>query len=802
MGGALRRLVAGMALALCGGAAAGSITDVTAAVSDPWDGRVRLSYVVSGVSEAAYAASGYALALRVTAEDGETGAVYEAAALEGAAGLAEGRHEGVVWDLAAQGIELSSTDVVFTVSCAARPMPYCVVDLSGGPQAASYPVSYLEEMPEGGWGEVHKTERLVLRRVEEGEFAMGDVHGVHGEPAAPGIVLTKPFYLGVFETTQRQWELVTDARPSGFTNAACAATRPVEKVKYTDVRGNVEGRNWPASSAVDAASFMGRLRARTGLEAFDLPTEAQWERACRAGTETDFSSGENWALGQAVSPLASLGRYFYNAGEDTAPDLGCDTTRGTAAVGSYAPNAWGFYDMHGNVRELCLDRFAKALEGGAVDPSGPATGSGRVARGGSWKMYEDDCTSFARASASMTARANDLGFRVARTLEPAPEGALPSGRSPSVAVNAAPRPDPPDEPEAPEAAVAPPVISPGDGTVFEAETCTVTLACATEGAAIFFTTNGVTPRWTESRRYRGPFTVAGTVTVVAVATNGWTNSVCARATIVQKALSLREALDVAEGDGVEVATGGDAAWRPVRDATAAVGASCARSGTVGDGEASWLRAAVSGAGRLAFFCRTSCERDYAGTCTWDRLEVWTNGVEVAALRLDGESGWVAREVVFAGVGPHEIVWRYVKDEEAAGGEDGAWVDGVVWTPAAPSDATQTTAVPVPHAWLAHYYPGTADYEACAKARAANGRLTVEEAYVAGVDPTDPADDFRATIIWAADGPRVSWAPDLRAAARPRVYTVLGRERPGDGAWTSPADARHRFFKVRVELAPR
>ena len=163
---------------------------------------------------------------------------------------------------------------------------------------------------------------------------------------------------------------------------------------------------------------------------------------------------------------------------------------------------------------------------------------------------------------------------------------------------------------------------------------------------------------------------------------------------------------------------------------------------------------------------------------------------------------MARTLVFADAGRHEIAWRYVKDEEAAGGEDGAWVDGVVWTPAAPSGETQTTAVPVPHAWLARHYPGVTDYEACAKARAANGRLTVEEAYVAGVDPTDPADDFRAAIVWAADGPRVSWSPDLRTAAQPRVYTVLGRERLGDGAWTSPVDARHRFFKVRVEMAPR
>ena len=166
---------------------------------------------------------------------------------------------------------------------------YLVIDLSGGTNAANYPVSYLSDVPAGGWTDEYKTTKLVLRKIPAGTFVMGSPTNELGrEPWAPGsetqhsVTLTKAFHIGVFTVTQRQWELVMGNRPSYFTNAAFYATRPVEEVSYYDVRENPANSDdpasdWPSNSVVNANSFMGKLRARTGLAAFDLPTEAQWE---------------------------------------------------------------------------------------------------------------------------------------------------------------------------------------------------------------------------------------------------------------------------------------------------------------------------------------------------------------------------------------------------------------------------------------------------------------------------------------------------------------------------------------------
>ncbi len=279
---------------------------------------------------------------------------------------------------------------------------YMVVDMEGGAEAANWPVRYLSKEPAGGWPDEYKTTKLVLRRIEAGTFTMGspmDELGRLDNEMQHEVTLTKPFYLGVFEVTQAQWELAMGSNPSAYPGA----TRPVEQVSYNMIRGSSAGAGWPGSSAVDERCFLGVLRSKTGID-FDLPTEAQWEYACRAGTTTALNSGKNLTDEYECPNMAEVGRYCYNGGESSQ-----HTT-----VGSYRPNAWGLYDMHGNVWEWCLDWYALSLGTAAeTDPKGSPSGSSRVGRGGSWYDYAEYCRSAYRIHDGSSFRSNDAGFRLA-----------------------------------------------------------------------------------------------------------------------------------------------------------------------------------------------------------------------------------------------------------------------------------------------------------------------------------------------------------------------------------------------------
>jgi len=258
---------------------------------------------------------------------------------------------------------------------------YLVADLSGGPSASSYPVTYLAEPPSGGFNtDEYKTTKLVLRCLEPGPVPTRDAN------------ITKRFYVGLFEVTQKQYELVMGSNPSGF----LGDTRPVEQVSYDAIRGSSLGAQWPASNDVDSNSFLGKLRARTGLD-FDLPTEAQWEYACRAGTSTTYSYGD-----------AADGSYMWYSDNSSSQ---------THEVGTKLPNAWGLYDMHGNVWEWCLDRYDwdyVVLSGN--DPVGSSSGSDRMRRSGSWAGGASDSTSSWRLSCSPWGAYDNNGFRLVRTL--------------------------------------------------------------------------------------------------------------------------------------------------------------------------------------------------------------------------------------------------------------------------------------------------------------------------------------------------------------------------------------------------
>jgi len=298
---------------------------------------------------------------------------------------------------------------------------YLVIDLSGGPEATRYPVSYLDAVPDGGWTDEYKTTKLVMRRIPAGTFTMGSPEGELGRwddrEGQRQVTLTKDYYMGVFQVTQRQWELVMGNKPSHFNNATYFATRPVERVSYNMIRGANAGSRWPADNGVDAISFMGRLRARTGLD-FDLPTEAQWEYACRAGTTTALNSGKNTTTADLLTPcphVAEVGRYSQNHPGGYSNSSGVSTDGGTAKVGSYTPNAWGLYDMHGNVWEWCLDWYT-ATPPGTTNPVGAASGSYRVGRGGCWGSLAGYCRSACRGGSCPDYRYNYGGFRLSRTL--------------------------------------------------------------------------------------------------------------------------------------------------------------------------------------------------------------------------------------------------------------------------------------------------------------------------------------------------------------------------------------------------
>lgn len=266
---------------------------------------------------------------------------------------------------------------------------YCVIDVSGGTSAANYPVTYLDFAPIGGWGDEYKTTKILLRRIEPGEVKLGDT-----KPVA----LTKPFYIGVFEITQKQYSLVTGNDPSEYKGDM----RPVEYVSWNMIRGNSDTYNWPTVTTVGPYSFIGMLQAKTGLN-FDLPTEAQWEYACRAGTTSYYNNG-----GSSDNDLKILGRYDDNCA-DGKGGYGEHTT-----VGSYFPNAWGLYDMHGNVFEWCLDWHGNINSDPATDWQGASSGLYRVQRGGDRSGDSYFCGSSLRLIGSPSYGDSNGGFRLSR----------------------------------------------------------------------------------------------------------------------------------------------------------------------------------------------------------------------------------------------------------------------------------------------------------------------------------------------------------------------------------------------------
>ncbi|HEY3323042.1 MAG TPA: formylglycine-generating enzyme family protein [Planctomycetota bacterium] len=212
--------------------------------------------------------------------------------------------------------------------------------------------------------------------IPAGKFVIGSPETEAGrtfEETQHEVTITKPFYMAKYETMQEQYEAIAGNNPSAFKEPK----NPVEQVSWTDVQ-----------------EFCRKLSTKTGMTV-RLPSEAEWEYSCRAGTKTRFYSGED---DQALDSVAWHGA---NADKTTHP------------VGQKTPNAWGLFDMHGNVFEWCSDWKQSEYPPGAVtDPTGPATGHIRVVRGGSWNFTAAVCRSTFRGESRPETRLGYLGFRV------------------------------------------------------------------------------------------------------------------------------------------------------------------------------------------------------------------------------------------------------------------------------------------------------------------------------------------------------------------------------------------------------
>ena len=262
----------------------------------------------------------------------------------------------------------------------------------------------------------YKTTHLVMRRIpaKDKTFVMGSPESEVGREKVQNDVGTenqvnvrfsRDYYASVFELTQAQYRYITKQSPSTYAGED-ADMHPVETVSYTSLRGNTKGPsgesiNWPTNSnlhEVAAGSSLYVLRAATGnAYEFDLPTCAEWEYACRAGTVTSFNNGKDLESINVYRSANLESVAWYN--NDVNGNAGALHTH---VVGLKAPNAWGLYDMHGNVNELCLDGYHKNINPDGLaellDPPGLIAVAGqRAYRGGGYATPSWFCRSAARS---------------------------------------------------------------------------------------------------------------------------------------------------------------------------------------------------------------------------------------------------------------------------------------------------------------------------------------------------------------------------------------------------------------------
>lgn len=238
----------------------------------------------------------------------------------------------------------------------------------------------------GGWVDPVTGMRFVL--LSQGTFTMGSPPGERWREAQEvphEVTLSRPVHMGVHEVTQQQWHTVMGTRPSWFDGRD--QRLPVENVTWFEVQ-----------------QFVEQLTERSDGSLFRLPTEAEWEFACRAGLATPYGTGSVLTAADAnIDPRGP---------DDPSPR---QRDEGTRSVGSYAPNRWGLFDMHGNVWEWTADAHCPYAAGPQTDPRASCDASSlKVIRGGSWRFRADSARCALRHTHAPGDRGYSLGFRVVR----------------------------------------------------------------------------------------------------------------------------------------------------------------------------------------------------------------------------------------------------------------------------------------------------------------------------------------------------------------------------------------------------
>ena len=317
-------------------------------------------------------------------------------------------------DRSGETVSAANFQVVLSAWAKDDPPDYMAVNLSVSNSVFYYVSS--NAVPGGVADRMYKTEFLLMRRIpargvtwKMGSSESDELRNANNETLHE-VTLSEDYWMGVYEFTQTQYGHLNAGYGNAFTSFDESPVLPVCGTAYYSIRGDLGQANWP-SQLHKVGGYLAKLRKRTGVE-FDLPTDAQWEYACRAGTGTQWNIPSLSSADEtdANNKLAKHAVMSYNNTPCSKETPSC------GPVGSYAPNAFGLYDMHGNAREWCLDYFQADLGADPVEnPKGPtsAAGSARVARGGGFTSSAAECRSAYRSGSTELSGANAyFGFRV------------------------------------------------------------------------------------------------------------------------------------------------------------------------------------------------------------------------------------------------------------------------------------------------------------------------------------------------------------------------------------------------------